>query len=331
MSSTRSSTGGGRRSAAVVEKNHPAVRAATRGRGSRTPLVPRGSPTLPSVRESPHRAAKDKANERISAMHPPPIPVAEVVQSPDEESPDERSDHSSPNGTPVAAACASTSRESVLTSDDNDSIPRSPHVAGAKTTGLDDEDDSVENVASPMFAPNNDDDPLTPTDNEVSRYTFFDRLRHYLEGNKISEATRAAVELCIFVEAGTAVRDMDRMKKEKKESVYFQKYMSILDEIEDDLFVGEGVRDNMRIKYKNAKKENSGQSLWRKYETELTEIRNFAKKLPGVGNLSALPSGSNQLRHMKMPLVEALWKEKNPVQSHICIVFLCSSMNVSHY
>ena len=146
-------------------------------------------------------------------MHPPPIPVAEVVQSPDE-----CSDHSSPNGTPVAAAGASTSRgsDSLVLSDDNDSIPRTPHVAGAKTTGLDDEDYSVENLASPLFSPNNNDDPLTPTDNEVSRYSFFDRLRHYLEGNKISEATRAAVELCIFVEAGTAVCDMDRMKKEKK-------------------------------------------------------------------------------------------------------------------
>ena len=89
--------------------------------------------------------------------------------------------------------------------------------------------------------------------------------------------------------------------------------MSILNEIDDDMFVHKNFRINMRQKYKNTKKENSGQSLWRKYETELTEIRNFAKKIPGVGSLSELPSGSNQLRHMKMPLVEALWKEKNPV------------------
>ena len=187
MLSTRLSTQGGHRSAIVVEKNHPAVLAATRGRGRCTPPVPRGSPTLPSVRESPHRAAKDKANERISAMHPPPIPVAEVLQSPDK-----RSDCSLPNGPQVAAAggaSASRGSDSSVLSDDNDSIPRTPHVAGAKTTGLDDEDYSVENLASPLFLPNNNDDPLTPTDNEVSRYSFFDRLKHYLEGNKISEAT----------------------------------------------------------------------------------------------------------------------------------------------
>jgi hypothetical protein len=72
------------------------------------------------------------------------------------------------------------------------------------------------------------------------------------------------------------------MKKEKKESVFFQRYVNILDEIDDDMFIHENIRINMRQKYKNAKKENSGQSLWRKYETELTEIRNFSKKIPGV-------------------------------------------------
>ncbi len=159
------------------------------------------------------------------------------------------------------------------------------------------------------------DDPSTPTDKEVSRYSFFERLKHYLEGNRINEGNRASVGLCIFVEAGAVVCGMDPMKKEKKERFYFQKYMSILDENEDDLFVGEGICINMRRKYKNAKKENTGQSLWRKYKAELTELWNFAKKIPGVGSLSALPSGSNQLRHMKMPQVEALWREKNPVES----------------
>ena len=59
--------------------------------------------------------------------------------------------------------------------------------------------------------------------------------------------------------------------------------------------------------------------MWRKYEIELRELRNFSKKIPGVGSLSELPSGSNQLKHMKMPLVEALWREKHPVKS--CVFF----------
>jgi hypothetical protein len=67
--------------------------------------------------------------------------------------------------------------------------------------------------------------------------------------------------------------------------------------------------------YKGAKKLNSPKSLWRKYEAELTCLRTFAKKNPGIGNLAELPSGSTQLRHMKKPLVQSLWKEKYPVRN----------------
>ncbi len=79
----------------------------------------------------------------------------------------------------------------------------------------------------------------------------------------------------------------------KKGAGLFNKYMRILDEIEDDQFVDEFVHDAMRRRYKMAKKNNTGQSLWQKYESELTEIQNFAKKIPGIGSLSELPSGPN--------------------------------------
>jgi hypothetical protein len=55
-------------------------------------------------------------------------------------------------------------------------------------------------------------------------------------------------------------------------------------------------------------------SLWCKYETELTDLRSFAKEILGIGNLAELPSGSTQLRHMKKPLVQALWTAKHPVE-----------------
>ena len=62
-------------------------------------------------------------------------------------------------------------------------------------------------------------DPLhdSPTDNEVSKYLFYS----HMEGNKISESNRAAVELCILSEAGAFVRNMDPMKKDKKERFFF--------------------------------------------------------------------------------------------------------------
>ncbi len=169
---------------------------------------------------------------------------------------------------------------------------------------------------SPTFSLNDEDQVAdSPTDNEVSKYSFFQRLTHYMDGQKISSFNRAAVELCILSEAGAFVRNMDPMKKEIKERAFLNKYISIVDEIEDDQFVDEAlVRDQMRRIYKGAKKDHTAHSLWRKYEQELTLLRTFAKKIPGIGNLAELPSGSTQLKHMKTPLVQSLWIKKNPVR-----------------
>ena len=49
-------------------------------------------------------------------------------------------------------------------------------------------------------------------------------------------------------------------------------------------------------------------------------MRNGSDEEREIRGLS-LPSGSNQLRHMKMPLVEALWREKNPVELLIVLAF----------
>ena len=284
---------GGRRSVLLVDRssNHPAaVAAAARGSRGRGPPKARG---VVPTRESPARGAKDKANARM-ADQLGVVPMAEVVHSPE----------SSPDGPLVPPPAAARRAGAVdLAAEDSDSIesPAPPSRGrGRKTMGED-----------PTFSPN--DDPESPTDNEVSKYSFVDRLTHYMDGNKISEATRAAVEVCISVEAGAAVRSMDPMKKEKKETAFYNKYMGCLEEIEDCQFADESIRGEMRRRYKKAKKDNNPARLWRKYESDLTDLRNFAKKLPGVGSLSDLPSGSNQLRHMKMPLVQKLWIEKHPV------------------
>jgi hypothetical protein len=173
-------------------------------------------------------------------------------------------------------------------------------------------------VNSPYFSENNDMMASLPTDNEVGKYSFYSCLSHYMEGHKIGKSNRASVELCILSEAGAFVCNMDPMKKDKKEKAFFEKYVSIIDEIEDKEFKYASVRNNMRRRYKGAKKDSIWQSLWRKYETELTDLRSFAKKNPGIGNLAELPSGSTQLRHMKKPLVQALWTAKHPVEILLC-------------
>ncbi len=115
-----------------------------------------------------------------------------------------------------------------------------------------------------------------PTDNEVSKYSFYSCLSHYMEGHKIGEFNCASVELCILFEAGAFVRNMDPMKKDKKEKAFFAKYVSIINEIEDEEFENQLIHSNMHQRYKGAKKDNNGQSLWQKYETKLTKLLSFA-------------------------------------------------------
>jgi hypothetical protein len=128
------------------------------------------------------------------------------------------------------------------------------------------------------------DDDLGPTDGEVSKYSFFQRLIHYMDGNKIDQQNRKAVELAILVEAGTVVRNMDPMKKATREQVLLRKYIEIIQEIEDGCFEDATIRCDMLSGYKGGKARQglSGANLLRKLEREMTDVRKFAVRFPGV-------------------------------------------------
>jgi hypothetical protein len=109
-------------------------------------------------------------------------------------------------------------------------------AVGRKSSGLTDFTDSPR--ASPAFSDGDGDDvdAYMPTDSEASKYSFLDRLEHYMERALISEGNRKAVELVIMIEAGTTVREMDPMKKETKEKAFLNSYVSIIQEIPDERF-----------------------------------------------------------------------------------------------
>ncbi len=76
--------------------------------------------------------------------------------------------------------------------------------------------------------PGDDDElnkPVDLCDKLVSKFTFLERLAHYMDGNRISNCNQKAVELAIFAEAGTYVRGLDPMKWQKQEDVFMRKYM----------------------------------------------------------------------------------------------------------
>jgi hypothetical protein len=161
------------------------------------------------------------------------------------------------------------------------------------------------------------DEPLVgPTDLEVSRYSFFDQIGHYMERHLICEENRGTVELAVMVEAGSIVREMGTMTKEKREAAYFDEYLHMLREIPDEMFFDESIRGQMMKRFKGIRKgEMDAGCLLRKYETELSLLKKFAYKFPGFGSLNKLPSGTPQLQHLRQPVVAKLWAENNPVSS----------------
>ncbi len=86
--------------------------------------------------------------------------------------------------------------------DEDDSVlshSSPPRASWAKTASMFEGDLGLSPDNSPLFLRDGDDCPATPTDNEVSRYSFFDQLKHYMEGNPITEGNRVSVELCILL------------------------------------------------------------------------------------------------------------------------------------
>jgi hypothetical protein len=312
----------GSRSVLLVDKNstHPAVVAARRGRrppsAATNARSARSAARPVAARESPSRGAKDTANRRIAAQlaHRTPIPVAEVVHSP-VTSPDSPAALAPPPA--VARAGTGTGvglGDDKNSSSDSESSP-SPFrgVGQGKTTGL---DASPNNESVIDYGCGTDpDDDWGPTDGEVSKYSFFQRLIHYMDGNKIDQQNRKAVELAILVEAVTVVCNMDPMKKATCEQVLLRKYIELIQEIEDGCFEDATIRCDMLSGYKGGKARQglSGANLLRKLEREMTDIRKFAVRFPGFNNPAGLPSGLTQLRDMKARVVATLWKSKYPV------------------
>jgi hypothetical protein len=162
-------------------------------------------------------------------------------------------------------------------------------------------------------AEDDDDFEGVKTDQEVGKYSFLERLEHYMDGEFIQDENRKSVELAVMVEAGANVREMGVMTKELRANRFHSEYMSILSEIPDSRFGEEGLRASMMHRFKGMRKgEMTAENLLRKYEGELASLRRYAYKFPGVGNLSKLPSGTAQLQQLRKPLVAKLWVEKNP-------------------
>jgi hypothetical protein len=172
-------------------------------------------------------------------------------------------------------------------------------------------------ASSPMSAKSSGIDFLDiKTDLEVSKFSFFERLDHYMERCWIIEGSRRAVEVMIMVEAGSIVRELGKMTKKSRENTFHQEYLALISEILSEHFKEDGVSEHMKLRFKGMRKGSvmTATNLLRKYEGELTLLKKFAYKFPGFGNSSTLPSGTAQLKQLRRPFVAKLWAEHNPVR-----------------
>jgi hypothetical protein len=75
----------------------------------------------------------------------------------------------------------------------------------------------------------------------VTKFAFVERLHHYMAGALIGLSNCSAVEACIFMEVGTAIRDLDRMKVPQMEDMFFSKYMAVVRSIPANRFIDKSV------------------------------------------------------------------------------------------
>ena len=62
------------------------------------------------------------------------------------------------------------------------------------------------------------------------------------------------VELAIMVEAGTVVREMGTMTKERREGAFYKEYMSLLLEIPDEMLEDDATPHAMKTRFKGMRK-----------------------------------------------------------------------------
>jgi hypothetical protein len=134
-------------------------------------------------------------------------------------------------------------------------------------------------------------DTISLTDEAVSKYSFIDRLVLYMDGKRISMDNCKSVEICIMIECGTHVRNMDPMRRERQEEIILCKYTSVINSIKAMQFASDSVQAAMLLMYSGGKKHLTGPTLWRQMEKVMSDTKLFGPKFPGVKSASDLPSG----------------------------------------
>jgi hypothetical protein len=75
-----------------------------------------------------------------------------------------------------------------------------------------------------------------------------------MERVPIREENCGTVELAVMVEAGTIVREMGTMTKERRESAFYDEYINLLHDIPSEIFEDDTVHEQMMRRFKGMRK-----------------------------------------------------------------------------
>ena len=132
---------------------------------------------------------------------------------------------------------------------------------------------------------------MSLTDAAVSKFSFIERLTYYMDGEHISMTNCKSVEICIMIQCGRYVHNIDPMRRKRQEEIILCKYTSVINGIKAMQFASDSVQAAMLLMYSGGKKHLTGPTLWRQMEKVMSDTKIFGPKFPGVKSASDLPSG----------------------------------------
>ncbi len=114
-----------------------------------------------------------------------------------------------------------------------------------------------------LFGSHNGDGDYT-----ASQFSVQQRIMHFLGERIDHKKNRLNVEICLLVEAGTAVTNERGVTMDMRNQLMIDKYRNLVRAFFRDDFVSPSIQDDMSIKLFNGKSKGgyTGDKLWRKYE-----------------------------------------------------------------
>jgi hypothetical protein len=154
-----------------------------------------------------------------------------------------------------------------------------------------------------------DDDEYTSGAYAAADFPISQRIMHFLRGRKIDNVTRQNVEICLLIEAGGSVSSERTTTASVRNVMMMERYATLLSAFSPEDFDSGRLRGHMNQFLYNAKREMTGERLWKKFEDWRKILRTqYFSKLPK--NLSDIPSG-HQLMDVYKKFVVDRFREEN--------------------